>query len=244
MVLLEVIHLIRRMSGENPLWGAPRVQSELCLLGYDVAESTVSKYMRKRNRRPPSPSWRTFLRNHMVQTAACDFFLIFTINYRLLICFLVLSHDRRRIVHFNVTPNPTSEWTTQQVIEAFPGDGSVPKYLVRDRDAIYGGYFRKRVRGMGIQEVIIARKSPWQNPYVERVIGSIRRECLDHVILLGERHLCRILKEYIGYYNNSRTHSSLQKNSPIPREIESPEKGPVIAIPMVGGLHHRYKRAA
>ncbi|MCZ6670666.1 MAG: integrase core domain-containing protein [Acidobacteria bacterium] len=181
--------------------------------------------MKKQTPRPPSQSWRTFLSNHMRQTAACDFFLIFTIHYRLLVCFLVLSHDRRRIVHFNVTPNPTSEWTAQQVIEDFPGDGSVPKYLVRDRDAIYGTFFRRRVKGMGIQEVIIARKSPWQNPYVERVIGSIRRECLDHVILLGERHLRRILKEYIGYYNNSRTHLSLQKNSPIPREIESPEKG-------------------
>jgi putative transposase len=239
----EVIALIKRMANQNPTWGAPRITSELLLLGCQVRDTTVAKYMPRRKHGPPSQAWRTFLNNHMPETAACDFFVVPAATFRLLICFLVLSHDRRRIIHFNVTTNPSAEWTAQQIVEAFPGDGPVPKYLIRDRDGIYGDYFRRRVRNMGIREVVTSRKSPWQNPYAERVIGSIRRECLDHVIVFGEAYLRRILKSYVLYYNESRPHLSLQRNAPIPREVE-PGRGRVIAIPHVGGLHHRYQRAA
>jgi transposase InsO family protein len=239
----EVIALIKRMASENPTWGAPRITSELLLLGYQVRDTTVAKYMPRRKHGPPSQGWRAFLRNHLPETAACDFFVIPTATFRLIYCFLILSHDRRRIIHFNTTLNPTAEWSAQQVVEAFPGDEPVPKFLIRDRDGIYGGWFRRRVKGMGIREIIISRRSPWQNPYVERAIGSIRRECLDHMIVLDERHLRLILKRYIAYYNGLRPHLSLQRNAPIPRKVES-ARGRLIAIPYVGGLHHHYKRAA
>ncbi|MDP3938769.1 MAG: integrase core domain-containing protein, partial [Deltaproteobacteria bacterium] len=167
-----------------------------------------------------------------------------TATFRVLYCFLVLSHDRRRIVHFNVTEHPTAEWTAQQMVEAFPDDEPIPRFLVRDRDGIYGDWFRRRLQNMGIREIITSRKSPWQNPFVERVIGSIRRECLDHVIVFGENHLRRVLKSYLHYYDRARPHISLQRNAPVPRNIEPPSRGRVIAIPQVGGLHHRYGRAA
>src|SRR6266699_3894180 len=185
-VSLELTRLIRRMSQENPLWGAPRIRSELLLLGYEVAETTVAKYMTRRGRRPPSQTWRTFLRNHLRATAACDFFVLPTATFRLLFCFVILSHDRRRILHFNVTVHPTAAWATQQIREAFPGDGTEPRYLLRDRDGAYGEAFRRVVRAIGIREILTAPQSPWQNPYAERVIGSIRRECLDHLIVLSE----------------------------------------------------------
>ena len=240
----EIISLIRRMSRENSTWGAPRIQSELRLLGYDVAESTVAKYMKRRTHGPPSQTWRTFLKNHLNSTAACDFFVVPTATFRLLFCFVILAHDRRRIVHFNVTPHPSAEWTAQQIIEAFPGDEPIPRFLLRDRDSIYGAYFRARAKGMGIREVITARKSPWQNPYAERVIGSIRRECLDHLIILGDQHLRRILKDYVAYYNHCRPHLSLDSNAPLLRDVEPPSRRQVVAIPKVGGLHHLYTRAA
>jgi putative transposase len=167
-----------------------------------------------------------------------------TVTFRLMYCFLVLSHERRRIVHFNVTRYPSADWTAQQIIEAFPADGTEPRFLLRDRDSIYGAFFRRRVRNMGIEEVITARRSPWQNPYAERVIGSIRRECLDHLIILSEEHLLTILRSYQLYYNESRCHLSLDGNSPIRREVEPPANGKVVAIPHLGGLHHRYQRAA
>jgi putative transposase len=238
----EVRALIRRMCQENPTWGAPRIQSELKLLGHELAESTVAKYM-LRAPKPSSQTWRTFLDNHVQDLAAVDFFTVPTATFRVLFCFVVLRHDRRRVVHFNVTTNPTARWTAQQMIEAFPFDYA-PRYLIRDRDGAYGVYFRNRVDRMGIDEVPIAPRSPWQNPYCERVIGSIRRECLDHVIVLDERHLKRILHAYFDYYHNCRTHLSLERNSPEPREVEPPSGGDVIAIPQVGGLHHRYTRAA
>ena len=232
------------MSQENRTWGVPRIQSELRLLGFDVAESTVAKYMTRRHHGPPSQSWRAFLNNHLRHTAACDFFIVPTATFRPLFCFIVLAHDRRRIAHFNVTRHPTAEWTAQQVVEAFPGDALVPRYLLRDRDSIYGAYFRARVKGMSIREIITAPRSPWQNPYAERVIGSIRRECTDHLIILGASHLRRVLKDYVAYYNHSRPHLSLERNAPFRREVEPPSKGKVIAIPKVGGLHHLYLRAA
>ncbi len=240
----DVIRLIRRMSRENPLWGAPRIRSELLLLGYDVAEATVAKYMTRRGRRPPSQTWRTFLRNHLRTTAACDFFVVPTATFRLLFCFVILSHDRRRILHFNVTAHPTAEWSAQQIGEAFPGDGTEPRYLLRDRDGAYGNEFRRVVRAIGIREILTAPQSPWQNPYAERVIGSIRRECLDHLIILNEDHLRQILGEYVRYYNQSRPHLSLDRNAPIPRDTQPPSQGPLVAFPEVGGLHHRYTRAA
>lgn len=239
----EAIALIKRMANKNPTWGAPRITSELLLLGFKVRDTTVAKYMPRRKHGPPSQRWRTFLKNHMPQTAACDFFVVPTATFRLLYCFLILSHDRHRIVHFNVTAHPTAEWTAQQMVEAFPGGGPIPKYLIRDRDGIYGSYFRKRVQNTGIREVVTSRKSPWQNPYVERVIGSVRRECLDHVIVFSEGHLRRVLKAYVHYYNKSRPHLAFMRNAPILRQLES-GNGRVIAITQVGGLHHRYKRAA
>ncbi len=238
----ELRDLIRRMSRENPTWGAPRIVSELALLGHEVAEGTVAKYM-VRHRKPPSQTWRTFLDNHVPDIAACDFFTIPTVTFRVLYVFIVLRHDRRRVVHFNVTTNPHAEWTAQQIVNAFPHEES-PRFLIRDRDGIYGDYFTKRVKDMGIEEVLIAARSPWQNPYCERVIGSIRRECLDHVIVLGEAHLRRILADYFEYYHLSRPHLSLDRNSPTPREVEPSSLGKVVATPQVGGLHHRYMRAA
>jgi putative transposase len=239
--------LIRRMSKENPTWGAPRIFSELCLLSYPVAKSTVAKYMVCQPK-PPSQTWRTFLDNHASEIAACDFFTVPTATFRVLYCFVILSHDRRRVLHFNVTEHPTASWAAQQVVEAFSYD-STSKYLLRDNDSIYGHAFQQRVKSLGIEEVRTAYRSPWQNPYVERLFGSVRRECLNHVIVLGvivlgERHLKHILREYFKYYNNSRTHMSLDSNSPLPREVEPLERGSVTSLSKVGGLHHRYTRAA
>jgi putative transposase len=238
----EIRQLIRRMARESPTWGAPRIQSELRLLGYEVAESTVAKYL-ERGRKPPSQTWRTFLENHVPDIAAIDFFVVATVSFRLLYCFLVLRHDRRRVVHFNVTSHPTARWTAQQVVQALPFD-EAPRFLIRDHDGIYGQDFRERIKHLGIAEVIIAYRSPWQSPYVERLIGSIRRECLDHVVVFNEAHLLRILTAYFEYYHRSRTHLSLHRNAPRPRRVEHPSEGRVIAIPQVGGLHHRYTRAA
>lgn len=238
----EIRDLIRRLSRENPLWGAPRIQSELRLLGHNVADSTVAKYM-TRQPKPSSQTWRTFLANHMKQTAAVDFFTVPTISFKMLFCFVVLSHDRRRILHVNVTNHPTQVWASRQVVEAFPYD-EVPRFLLRDNDSIYGEHFRARVKRMGIDAVPIAPGSPWQNPYAERVIGSIRRECLDHIIILNEDHLKRVLDEYVEYYNTTRTHQSLGRNAPEPREVEPPENGRVTSTSYLGGLHHRYTRAA
>lgn len=238
----EIRDLVRQMCSENATWGVPRIHSEILLLGYDVSESSVANYM-NRDRKPPSQTWRTFLDNHVRDIVAVDFFTVPTATFRILFTFVVLRHDRRRIVHFNVTAHPTAEWTAQQIIEAFPED-SAPRFLIRDRDGIYGLSFQTRVANMGIEEVPTAPRSPWQSPYVERLIGSIRRECLNHFIVLNERHLRRILSSYFTYYHESRTHLSLDRNSPIPRDVEPPERGRVIAIPQVGGLHHRYRRAA
>ena len=187
----EIRDLIRRLSRENLTWGAPRIQAELHLLGYEVADSTVAKY-RVRNHKPPSQTWKSFLRNHAGQIAAIDFFTVPTVTFNVLYCFVVLRHDRRQVVHLNVTAHPTARWTAQQIIEAFPEETAL-RFLLRDRDSIYGDYFRSRIAGMGIEEVVTAARSPWQNPYAERLIGSIRRECLDHLIVLNEKQLRRIL---------------------------------------------------
>jgi len=242
IVAREVRDLIRRMCRENPTWGAPRIHGELLKLGIDIGETSVSKYM-VRGRKPPSQAWRTFLENHVAQLVSVDFFTVPTIRFQVLYVFLALAHDRRRILHFNVTAHPTAEWTGQQLRNAFPFD-QLPRYTLRDRDAIFGQDFREQVRNMGIEEVLSTPRSPWQRAFVERLIGSIRRECLDHVIVFDERSLRRILASYFDYYHGSRTHLSLGKDSPEPRPIHRPEIGPVVAIRQVGGLHHRYERRA
>ena len=241
-VAAEIRELIRRMSVENPLWGTPRIQSELALLGHDVSKATVDKY-RIRHRQPPSQTWRTFLNNHAKDIVAIDFFTVPTATFRILYCLVMLRHDRRTVAHFNITANPTAQWTAQQVIEAFPDD-EAPRFILRDRDAIYGQTFCDRVKHMGIEEVIAAPRSPWQNPYLERLGGTLRREVLDHVIILNERHLRRILSKYLAYYHEARPHLGLERNSPVPRRVEPPSEGRVVAIQQVGGLHHRYRRAA
>jgi putative transposase len=238
----EVRDLIRQMWQANPTWGSPRIVGELQKLGIEVAKSTVEKY-RPRPKKPPSPTWKTFLKNHVQDLVALDFFVVPTVTFRVLFVLVILAHDRRRIVHFNVTEHPTAEWTAQQVVEAFPWD-EAPRYLLCDRDRIYGTHFRQRVRYMGIEEVLIAPQSPWHNPYVERLIGSIRRECLDHVIVLHEPHLQRLLSRYFAYYHRWRTHLSLAMDCPVSRPVEPPEVGEVIALPAVGGLHHHYARQA
>jgi putative transposase len=238
----ETRDLIRRMSIANPLWGAPRIHGELLKLGINISQATVGRCMPWRPK-VPSPTWRSFLRNHLPDIAAIDMFVVTTATFRLLYALIVLSLDRRQVVHFAVTANPTQDWLAQQMTEAFPWD-TAPRYLQRDRDKSYGPAFGHRVRAMGITEVITAPRSPWQNPYAERLIGSIRRECLDHVIIFNERHLRRVLSSYFQYHHDSRTHLSLCKDCPRPRPIQSPSAGNIIAFPEVGGLHHRYERQA
>ena len=238
----DVRKLIRLMSRNNIGWGAPRIHGELQMLGFDVSESTVAKYM-IRNRKPPSQTWRAFFENHSAELVSVDFFTVPTVTFKILYVFVILHHERREIIYFNATDHPTAEWTAQQLVEAFPFDTS-PRYLLRDRDCIYGERFCSRVKSLSIEEVLTAPRSPWQSPYVERLIGSIRRECLNHIIILNERHLRRQLKSYITYYHEARTHLSLDKQSPVPRSIEPVEQGKIVAIPHIGGLHHEYRRAA
>jgi len=234
--------LVRSMAAANPLWGAPRIHGELLKLGIDVAERTVSRLLPKR-RSPPSQTWRTFLTNHVRDLVSVDFFTVPTARLRVLFVFVVLAHDRRRVLHFNVTEHPTAAWTTRQIVDAFPDD-SAPSYLLRDRDSVYGHVFRQRLKGMGVGEVLTAPHSPWQNPFAERLIGSIRRECLNHIVVLGEQHLRRTLARYFAYYHGARTHLSLDKDAPHGRPIERPELGRIIPIREVGVLHHRYIRRA
>src|SRR6266478_4663867 len=238
----EIKTLIARMAAANPLWGAPRIHGELLKLGIDVAERTVSRLLTKR-RTPPSQSWRTFLANHVRDLVSLDFFTVPTARLRVLFVLVVLAHHRRRVVHFNMTEHPTAHWTAQQIVDAFPDD-SAPAYLLRDRDQVYGEQFRHRVKGIRIEEVLTAPHSPWQNPFAERLIGSIRRECLDHVLVLRESHLRRLLARYFSYYHRARTHLSLDKDAPDVRPVELPEAGGIVPIPEVGGLHHRYVRRA
>jgi putative transposase len=238
----ELRDLIRRMSVASPTWGSPRIVSELKKLGIDLAKSTVEKYM-VRPRKPPSPTWRAFLKNHVGDLVSIDFFVVPTMTFKVLFVFVVLAHHRRRVVHFNVTENPTAEWTAQQIVEAFPWD-TAPRYLLRDRDGVYGQTFRGRVKNMGIKEVLIAPRSPWQTPYVERLIGSIRRECLVNLVVLNERHLRRHLVSYFAHYHRWRCHQSLQMDTPTGRPVQPPERGSVVAIEEAGGLYRHYERRA
>src|SRR5262245_37306628 len=229
------------MAAANPLWGAPRIHGELVKLGIDVAERTVSRLMPKRRPRP-SQTWRTFLANHVGNFVSIDFFTVPTARLRILFVFIALAHHRRRVVHFNVTEHTPAHWAAQQIVSAFP-DESAPAYLLRDRDRVYGQHFRHRVKDMQIGEVLTAPHSPWQDPFAERLIGSIRRECLNHVLVLGERHLRRILTRYFDYYHQARTSRST-RTPPTPRPIEPPAAGKIVEVPEVGGLHHRYLRRA
>src|SRR5881628_404950 len=242
MISTELRDLIRRMSRANPLWGAPRIHGELLKLGLTVSQATVSKYMR-RPRRPPSQVWRTFLKNHAKDLIALDFFTVPTATFRVLFVLVVLSHGRRRLRHFNITEHPTAEWTARQLIEGCGQDES-PRHMIRDRDQVYGERFSRQAKMLDIRETVIAPRSPWQNAYAERVIGSIRRECLDHIVVIGERHLRGILSNYVDYYNETRTHLALAKDAPEPRSAQAPSQGRVVEVPRVGGLHHEYRRRA
>jgi transposase InsO family protein len=230
--------LIRQMSLENWRWGAPRIHGELLKLGFAVAQSTVGKYM-ARPEGGPDQRWSTFLHNHMPHIAAMDLFVVPTVSFKLLYGLVIVRLARRELVWINVTANPTAEWIAQQITEAFPWN-EAPRYLIRDRDAIYGAVVTRRLRAMGIRDKPIAPGSPWQNGYAERLIGSIRRECVDHVVAWSERHLQQVLKSYAAYYNAARTHRALAKDAPISRPVQ--RIGHIVSHAMVGGLHHQYVR--
>jgi transposase InsO family protein len=235
----DICRLIREMSIANPLWGAPRIHGELLKLGIDVGQTTVAKHMARR-RQPPSQGWKTFLRNHADGIASMDLFVVPTISFRLLYAFLILRHGRRELLWLGVTAHPNAEWIARQLTEAY-GWQKTPRYIIRDRDRVYGPTFVRRLRAMGIRDRPIAPRSPWQNGCAERLIGSIRRDCLDHVLVFGERHLLHLLKSYQIYYNEARTHLSLQKDAPVPRVVQT--VGQMLAMPILGGLHHQYMRA-
>ena len=243
----ELRRLIIRMYKENAGWGVGRIQGELLKLGYNINRATIARHLAKYFARypvPPTPGWKVFLKNHMHDAAAIDMFVVITMSFRLLWAMVIIRHDRRTIVHVDATDHPTQEWLANGITQAFT-ENEKPKYLIRDRDSCYGRKFSQRLKELGIHEQVIAKQSPWQNIYVECVIGSIRRECLNHVIILGEHHLRRILGAYVRYYNASRSHRSLEQDCPISRSVQTAIEGnEIIAIPKIGGLHHRYERRA
>ena len=235
---MEIRRLIRDMSLANRLWGAPRIHGELLKLGIEVSQSTVAKYM-ARSGRGSSQTWKTFLRNHAAGIAAMDFLIVPTVGFRLLFVLVILRHQRRRLISLTVTTNPTAEWIAHQITDAFPWN-EAPEHLIRDRDASYGHAVTRRLSAMGIRDHPTSPRSPWQNGHAVRLIGSIRRECLDHIVVLGDAHLRRILAAYAGYYNELRTHLSLSEDSPDHRPIH--RYGKIAAWPILGGLHHQYCR--
>jgi len=237
-VALEIRQLIRDMSLANPFWGAPRIHGELLKLGINVGQTSIAKYMAK-HRRPPSQGWKTFLRNHAHGIASIDLFVVPTLSFRLLHGLLILWHGRRQLLWLGMTAHPSAEWLARQLTEAC-GWERTPSYIVRDRDRVYGEIFTRRLRAMGIRDRPIAPRSPWQNGYAERLIGSVRRECLDHVVVFGERHLRQLLLAYKAYYNSARTHLSLNKDAPVSRAIQA--VGRLQANPILGSLHHHYVR--
>src|SRR5215831_17925982 len=237
---VELRRLIEQMVAANPLWRAPRIHGELKMLSIAISERTVSRILRGL-RRPPTQTWKTFLHNHLDQMVSIDFFTVPTITMKVLFVFIVLDQCRRQVLHFNITQHPNAAWTSQQIVEAFV-DRDPARYLIRDRDSIYGNDVRLRIASLGMEEVLSAPRSPWQNPYVERLIGSIRRECLNHFVILNAKHLKRTLARYFAYYHESRTHLGLSKQCPFPRQSSS--VGRIVKIPQLGGLHHRYERVA
>jgi transposase InsO family protein len=237
-VPMEIRRLIREMSLANRLWGAPRIHGELLKLGIEVAQSTVAKYM-VRSGRGRSQTWKTFLHNHAAGIAAMDFLVVPTVGFKLLFVLVILRHQRRRLISLSVTANPTAEWIAHQITDAFPWN-EAPDYLIRDRDGSYGHAVTRRLAAMGIRDHPTAPRSPWQNGHAERLMGSIRRECLDHIVVFGDAHLRRILAAYTGYYNELRTHLSLSKDSPSHRSIQ--RFGKIIPRPILGRLHHEYCR--
>jgi transposase InsO family protein len=237
-VPLEIRRLVREMSIANPLWGAPRIHGELLKLGIDIGQTSVAKYMARR-RVPPSQGWKTFLRNHADGIVAMDLFVVPTISFRLLYGLLIMGHGRRQILWFGVTAHPTAEWIANQLTEAC-GWEQIPRYLIRDRDRAYGEIFMRRVRSIGIRDRPTSPRSPWQNAYAERLIGSIRRECIDHIVVVGERHLRHVLLSYKEFYNDTRTHLALNKDAPMSRAAQT--AGRIICHPILGGLHHQYGR--
>jgi len=237
-VSIEIRQLIREISIANPLWGAPRIHGELLKLGIDIGQTSVAKYMVRR-RGPPSQGWKTFLRNHADGIAAIDLFVVPTVSFRLLYGLLIVRLGRRQILWLGVTAHPTAEWIANQLTEAC-GWEQVPRDLIRDRDRCYGNAFIRRVRSLGIRDHPTSPRSPWQNGYAERLIGSIRRECLDHIVVFGEEHLRHVLLSYMDYYNAARTHLSLCKDAPVQRRIQ--RFGAIEAQPVLGGLHHQYVR--
>ena len=240
VVASEIRRLIQQMAIANPLWRAQRIHGELKMLGITISERTVSRILQS-GPRPPSQRWKTFLHNHLGQLVSIDFFTVPTVTMKVLFVFIVLEHRRREVLHFNVTEHLTATWTSQQIVEAF-ADRDAPRYLVRDRDGVYGNEVRLRIASLHIEEVLSAPRSPWQNPYAERLIGSIRRDCLNHFVILNARHLKRTLASYFAYYHGSRTHLGLDKQCPFPRPVLS--MGRIVEIPQLAGLHHRYERVA
>ena len=237
---VQIRQLIERMAAANPLWRAPRIHGELKMLGILISERTISRILRGLPR-PPSQTWKTFLHNHIDQMVSIDFFTVPTISMKVLFVFFVLEHRRREVLHFAVTDHPTAAWTSQQIVEAF-ADRDPARFLIRDRDSIYGDKVCRRIAALGIEEVLTAPQSPWQNPYAERLVGTLRRECLNHFVILNTRYLKRTLTLYFRYYHASRTHLRLAKQCPFAREVSS--TGSIVEVPHLGGLHHRYERAA
>ncbi|HSB81080.1 MAG TPA: integrase core domain-containing protein [Candidatus Methylomirabilis sp.] len=238
----DIRELIREISAANPRWGSPRILGELRKLGIPVGKSTVEKY-RVRPQRPSSPSWRAFLNSHMTELVALDFFTVPTVGFRVLFVLVILAHARRKVIHFDVTAHPTARWAAQQLVEAFPWE-TAPKYLLRDRDAVYGQWFQRRVANLGIEQVLTAPRSPWQIAHAERLIGGLRRECLDQVTVFSEGHLRRLWANYFQYYHRWRTHLSLAMDCPEARPVPPPDQGAAFAFPEIGGLHHHYERIA
>ncbi len=238
---IEARKVIIQITEENRSWGIPRIHGEIVKLGYNISQSTVFRYLQNLRRRKPSQNWKTFLRNHSKETISMDFFTVPTSNFKLLHVLVMIEHHRRKIIHFNVTEHPTSIWAAQQMRNALYEDNFY-KYVIRDRDCKFGKYFGRKISDIGVKEIVTAYRSPWQNGYVERVIGTIRRECLDHFIVFNETHLREILKEYFYYYNKFRTHLGLDKDTPESRPIES--IGKIANTPILNGLHNIYFREA
>jgi putative transposase len=239
----QLVTLINGMWSANPTWGSKRIQAELAKLGIRVSDSTVRKYRPRTRSNRRNQTWKSFLQNHARELVSVDFFTVPTATFRVLYVFLVLAHEQRQVLHFNVTDSPSAAWTAQQLTEAF-AYCNPPRYLLRDRDSIYGLHFQARTNSLGLEQKLIAPRSPWQNPFVERLIGSIRRECLDHVLVLHARHLHRVLSDYFDYFHRHRPHRGLNQDCPEPRAVEPPNQGQIIALPLLGGLHHRYTRQA